>query len=242
MKPIINTIYEDDHFIVLNKAAPLLTIPDRYQVDKPNLYNLLQAEYGEIFIVHRLDKETSGTICFAKTAKAHQHLSQQFEHRKVEKIYHAIVMGTPAKEVGKIDVPIAKHSLVSGKMIAHKRGKEAVTHYRIKEHFKQYSLLEVQIETGRTHQIRVHLAYLNHPLAVDQLYGQQDAFYLSSIKSKKSYQPNRHDEERPLMTRISLHARELKLEHPNTGEVLTFESSYPKDFRAMLRQLQKWSK
>lgn len=242
MKAPLAIIYEDDDLIILNKAAPLLTIPDRYQADKPNLYHLLQEEYGDIFIVHRLDKETSGAICFAKTADAHQHLSQQFEHRQTEKRYHAIVMGTLAKETGTIDVPIAKHLYISGKMTVHRKGKEAVTHYRVLENFQQHSLLEVQIETGRTHQIRVHLAHLNHPLAVDKLYGQQEAFYLSSIKNKKAYQPNRRSEERPLMTRISLHAHQLKLQHPSTKEDLTFEAPYPKDFRAMLRQLQKWAK
>jgi 23S rRNA pseudouridine955/2504/2580 synthase/23S rRNA pseudouridine1911/1915/1917 synthase len=241
MKQQLNIIHEDDHLVIVNKPAPFLTIPDRFQKDKPNIYNQLQDHYGEIFIVHRLDKETSGVICFARTSEAHKHLSQQFEHRKTEKHYHAIVSGTPASDTGTVDEPIAKHPQIGGKMTIFKKGKAAVSHYTVLERFQQHSLLDIRIETGRTHQIRVHLAHIHHPLAVDAIYAKKDAFYLSSIK-RRTYQENRYGEERPLMTRISLHAFQLTLQHPDTQERMTFEAPYPKDFRATMQQLRRWSK
>ncbi|MEM1328150.1 MAG: RluA family pseudouridine synthase [Bacteroidota bacterium] len=241
MKQKLDIIYEDEQLVVVNKAAPFLSIPDRFQNDKPNIYHQLQKQYGDIFIVHRLDKETSGIICFARTSEAHRQLSQQFEHRQTKKHYHAVVSGTPATDTGTINQPISKHPQIGGKMTIFKKGKAAISHYTVLERFQQYSLLDVQIETGRTHQIRVHLAYIHHPLAVDALYAKKEAFYLSSIK-RRAYQQNRHGEERPLMTRISLHAFQLTVQHPDTQESMTFEAPYPKDFRATLQQLRRWAK
>lgn len=237
----LDLLYEDNEIVVINKPAPLLTIPDRFHDDKLNLYRLLQERYEEIFIVHRLDKETSGLICFAKTAAAHAHLSQQFERRQSKKIYHAIVAGQVLQEEGQIDTPIAKHLYVAGKMTTAKKGKAALTHYSVLERFKRYSLLEIDLKTGRTHQIRVHCASIGHPLAVDALYTTKAAFYLSEIKLK-SYKKAKYEEERPLVTRLTLHAHQLQVTHPISGEVLQLEAPYPKDFRAMLKQLQKWGK
>ncbi|MEM0992178.1 MAG: RluA family pseudouridine synthase [Bacteroidota bacterium] len=236
----LDILFEDDELIVINKAAPLLTIPDRFHDDKLNLYHLLKAKYGEIFIVHRLDKETSGVICFAKTAEAHKNLTLQFEHRQVQKIYHAIVAGR-VETGGQIATPIAAHPHIAGKMTVHKKGKAALSLYEVLEQFKRYTLLAIDLKTGRTHQIRVHCASINHPLAIDTLYSKKEVFFVSEIK-QKTYRKSKMETERPLMTRLTLHAFRLQLQHPTSNETLQFEAPYPKDFRAMLKQLQKWGK
>ncbi|MEM8523503.1 MAG: RluA family pseudouridine synthase [Bacteroidota bacterium] len=241
MKKSYQTIYEDDQLIIVNKFAPFLTIPDRFNSDKVNLYNLLKAKYGEIFIVHRLDMETSGVICFAKMAEAHQNLSRQFQDRTTTKIYQAIVRGKVAEESGQIEAPIAAHLHIAGKMTTHKKGKPSLTHYKVLERFQRYSLVELDLKTGRTHQIRVHLKSIGHPLAVDKMYANNEAFFLSEIK-KRSYKTGKYEEERPLMNRLTLHACRLSIQHPKTQEKLIFEAPLPKDFRAMLQQLRKWGK
>ncbi|MEN0048604.1 MAG: RluA family pseudouridine synthase [Bacteroidota bacterium] len=241
MKKAYETLHEDDHLIVINKSAPFLTIPDRFNSDKLNLYNLLQAKYGEIFIVHRLDMETSGVMCFAKTAEAHKQLSQQFEVRTVQKIYQAIVKGVVVNDSGEINAPIAAHLHIAGKMTTHKKGKPSVTYYKVLERFNRYSLVELDLKTGRTHQIRVHLKSISHPLAVDKMYANKEAFFLSEIK-QRFYKTSKFEEERPLVTRLTLHAHQLRIEHPETKEELYFEAPLPKDLRAMLQQLRKWGK
>ncbi len=239
MKTPYTTIYEDDAIIVVNKPAGLLSIPDRYDANKPNLYHLLLADNNEIRIVHRLDRETSGAICFAKTEAAHRTLSLQFEKRSTQKLYLALVDGHPSPPEGTIDRAIAKHFSKPGRMIVANRGKEALTTYKVVDTFKRFSLLEVNIHTGRTHQIRVHLQSIGHPLAIDPLYGKREAFFLSEIK-RKSFNIGKGQEERPLMNRTSLHASQLTFTHPDSGERQTFEAPLPKDFQAVLKQLGKW--
>ncbi len=238
MKKKFEIIYDDEAILVLDKAADILTIPDRFKPEIFNLYNWLELQYSQIFVVHRLDKETSGLLVFGKTEEAHKSLSQQFESRSVSKIYSVLVEGVLHEMEGRIDQPIGKHPSKPGKMIVSAKGKPSVTEYKVLEHFKNYSLVEADIKTGRTHQIRVHFQSLGYPLAVDKLYGRNDAFFLSKVKSK--YNRGKGKEERSLMSRTSLHASQLTINHPNTGEQMTFESSLPKDFNAVLKQLRKW--
>ncbi len=233
-------MHEDNHLLLVSKPSGLLTIPDRYDADKPNLYRLLQARYGEIYTVHRLDRETSGILAFAKTEAAHRILSRQFQERSVEKRYYALLDGVLPNDAGKIDRPIAPHPTISGKMIATAKGKPSLTHYKVVERFKHYTLVEADIKTGRTHQIRVHFAAIGHPLAVDDMYGRSDAFFLSKIK--KNYRTGKDREERPLMSRSSLHAYQLCLQHPSTQERQCYKADLPKDFSATLQQLRKWGK
>jgi len=240
MKSGYDTIHEDDELLLVNKPSGLLTIPDRYDADKPNLYHLLQAKYDEIYTVHRLDRETSGILAFAKTEAAHRELSRQFQERSVEKRYYALLDGVLPQDSGEIDRPIAPHPSISGKMIASAKGKPSLTDYQVIERFKHYTLVEADIKTGRTHQIRVHFAAIGHPLAVDEMYGRSDAFFLSKIK--KDYRIGKGREERPLMSRSSLHAYKLCLKHPSSNTRQCFEAELPKDFRATLQQLQKWGK
>ncbi len=241
MKTKIDLLYEDEAFIVVNKPPNLLTIPDRFDATKPNLYHWLSAQYAKkIFIVHRIDQETSGAICFARTEAAHRHLSQQFEKRTVEKVYLALVEGQPNPPTGEIDKPIGLHPTQPGTMTVIRTGKPARTDYRTMEVFKAFSLMEADIKTGRTHQIRVHFKFIGHPLMIDALYGKRAAFYLSEVKGR-SYNPNKHQEERPLMSRTTLHAGKLVLDHPITGKRLAFEAPLHKDFAAVLQQLRKWN-
>ena len=240
-KTDIEIIFEDEALVIVHKPAGYLSIPDRFVPEKPNLYHYLGELYEKIFIVHRLDKETSGLICFAKTEEAHKNLSDQFMTRTVDKIYLALVEGHLNPEEGTIDKAIAHSKTVAGKMVISRHGKASVTDYRVVETFKNFSLVEANIRTGRTHQIRVHFESIGHPLAVDAMYGRREMFLLSEIKLRK-YNSGKEEEERPLMHRTSLHAFRLGLNHPTTGERLSFEAPLPKDFAAVLNQLRKWGK
>ncbi|BDS11076.1 RluA family pseudouridine synthase [Aureispira anguillae] len=233
-------LLEDEHLLIVNKRSGLLTIPDRYRADIPNLYHKLQAVYGEIYIVHRLDKGTSGLICFAKTKEAHRLLSLQFEAREPVKRYYAIVQGVPFEKEGIIDVGLSPNK-EGGMHVDIKRGKPSVTEYQVIEAFGQFSLVEATILTGRTHQIRIHFKHLGHPLAVDALYANKSELYLSEIKRKR-FNLKKNTDERPLLSRVPLHAHSLKLLHPVTNEPIDINCEVPKDMRAILSQLRKWSK
>jgi len=240
MKNRPTIIFEDDDVVVLNKPAHFLTIPDRFVADKPNLVSFLKNSREEVFVVHRLDKETSGIIVFAKNAEAHRSLSMQFENREVKKIYLALTEGNIHKEEGEINSSIANNMRDSGKMIVAKRGKPSLTLYKVIERFKNHTLIEANIKTGRTHQVRVHLESIGYPLAIDELYGRKNAFFLSEVKLKK-YRSNKNEEERPLMSRTTLHAKQLSFTHPTTKEPVQFEAELHKDFKAVLNQLRKWA-
>jgi len=235
----LDILYEDEHIVVLSKPAGLLTIPDRAG-NKDSLLGALQNRYGVVFTVHRLDRETSGVLCFARNESAHRHLSMQFEHHTTDKFYYALVDGELHHEEGEIDKPIGEHPVIPGKMIISNQGKPSLTFYRVLERFKRYTLAEALIKTGRTHQIRVHFQSIGYPLAVDALYGRRSRFLLSEIKGKSYKTGKFSEEERPLMERTSLHAARLRLDHPVTGERMEFISELPKDFQAILTQLRKW--
>jgi 23S rRNA pseudouridine955/2504/2580 synthase/23S rRNA pseudouridine1911/1915/1917 synthase len=235
----IELIYENDSYVFVNKPSGMLSIPDRHQVNLPSVQGQLKKRYPEIFTVHRLDKDTSGLICFAKNAESHQYLSGLFEKRGVTKIYYAIVHGTPALSKGMIDKPIAEHPVQKGKMIVHaKLGKPSQTEYELIEQFGMFSLIKCTLHTGRTHQIRVHMADLGHPVICDPLYGDGAGIFLSHLK-KKFKLSKLEDEERPLMHRLALHAGILGFTEFN-GNQLTLEAPLTKDMNAMLNQCRKW--
>ena len=236
----IEIIYEDEAIVIVNKPAHYLAIPDRYIAERPNLVDFLKKRYEDIFVVHRLDKETSGIICYAKNADSHRQLSKQFEERTVQKIYKVLVEGKVHESTGIIDKPIARHTSIAGKMRIHNSGKPSITHYKVEKYIGEYTLVQAEIKTGRTHQIRVHFAAIGYPLMIDSMYGRQGAFLLSSIKQKK-FNLGKDQEERPLMSRTTLHSWKLNLIHPVTGEKMEFIAPPPKDFRAVLKQLEKWS-
>lgn len=241
MKKQYEIVYEDPAVVVVSKAPFTLTIPDRYAPEKFNLYHSLKKKYGEIFTVHRLDKETSGILVFARTEEAHKHLSKQFQEHTVEKIYLTLVAGVLHEEEGIIEKPIAPHPHIAGRMVVTKGGKPSITKFRVVEFFKNYSLVEADIRTGRTHQIRVHFHSMGYPLAVDAVYGKKEAFFLSDVKVKK-FHLGKYEDERPLMIRSALHSHRLTFDHPVTGMRKVFEAPLPKDFGAVVQQLRKWGK
>lgn len=229
-------IYEDENLIALNKPSGLLSIPDREGKDI-SLKKLLIEKYGNIFTVHRLDKDTSGLILFAKNDATHKHLSQQFEARQTEKIYFGLVLGSLAEKKGSIDAPIAEHPVKKGLMTVNRKGKESLTNYEVLEDFKIFSWLQFQIHTGRTHQIRVHAKHIGHPVVCDDLYGDGKPILLSSLKHKFKLSKNEL-EERPILNRLGLHALSLQLENTN-NEIIKLEAPLPKDLKALLQQLRK---
>jgi len=232
------TIFENDDFIVLNKPSGMLSIPDRTQ-SQPSLKDYLIEKMGGIFTVHRLDKDTSGVIVFAKNETTHKYLSHQFEDRSTQKIYHGLVAGKPERPAGIIDEAIAEHYSKNGTMMINAQGKPSVTEYAMLEQFKSYSWMQFHILTGRTHQIRVHMKHLGHPIACDELYGDAKPILLSSFK-KKFNLSKLEDEERPILSRLALHAAELSFTDPDKN-MQTFEAPLPKDLKALLQQLRKWN-
>lgn len=232
----LDIVFENKSFIAINKPAGLLSIPDREQ-SQVSLKDMLIEKYGSIFTVHRLDKDTSGLIIFAKTEAAHKYFSNLFEGRQIEKYYQGLVHGIPSAKKGTIDAPIAEHGVQKGLYIVHRRGKPSVSDYEVIQENKSFSLLQFQLHTGRTHQIRVHCKDMGHPLACDELYGDGKPVLLSSIKKK--FKLSKHDEEeRPMLNRLALHSFRLKFTDED-GKVIDLEAELPKDIRALLNQLQK---
>ncbi len=235
-KQALEILLETDAFIAINKPSGLLSIPDRLGKEI-SLKVLLQQKYAQIFTVHRLDKDTSGVIVFAKTEEAHKLLSAQFEGREVEKFYLGLVHGNPYNENGSIEVPIMEHFAKNGSMITHVKGKAAHTDYQVLEKFRNYAWMQFQIHTGRTHQIRVHMKHIGHSIVCDELYGDGKAVLLSSFK-KKFNLSLKDDDEKPLLNRLALHSNKLLFTLHNQD--YTLEATPPKDLRALLQQLRKW--
>jgi len=232
-------IAETENWVAVNKPSGLLSIPDRMGKDI-SLKAILKEAYGDIYTVHRIDKDTSGLIIFAKNEVAHKHLSRQFEDRQTRKIYQGLVIGSPAESAGSLDASIMEHPALNGTMIIHRKGKEALTDYTVLEDFGIYSFLEFRIHTGRTHQIRVHMKDMGHPIVCDSLYGDGKPLLLSSIKSK--FKLSKEElEERPIMGRLALHAFQLSFTDlcENT---IDLEAPLHKDMRATLQQLGKRKK
>ncbi len=215
----LSILFIDEHLLAVNKPAGLPTLPDGYDKSAPCLLNLLKQQYDRVWVVHRLDKETSGVIVFARSAGVHRTLNLAFDSREVHKVSHAITIGVPPWKEDTIDLPLRpdgdrRHRTV----IDRARGKPAITHLRVIERFTQHALIEARPETGRTHQIRAHLAALDLPLAGDVLYGGKGAV--------------------ALIARVALHAYVIELEHPITHEPLHITAPYPLDLAQALRQLR----
>src|SRR5690606_14702575 len=168
---------------------------------------------------------------------AHRYFSQLFESREVKKYYAGLVSGQPVPPQGSIDEPIMEHPVQKGKMVTNRKGKAALTDYEVLETFGLYSFVRLQIHTGRTHQIRVHMKHLGHPIVVDELYGNPAPILLSAIKKK--YRLGKYtEEERPLLGRLGLHAWQLHFTD-NNGAAQQLEAPLPKDMQALLNQLRK---
>ena len=214
----------------------MLSIPDR-EGKETSLKDILQELYGSIFTIHRLDKETSGIIVFARDEVTHQFMSVAFEERRVDKYYLGIVKGVLTEKEKTIDLPLKEHPQKRGTMVFNKKGKPSITDYKVLEEFGKFSLLQFQIHTGRTHQIRVHMQSVGHPIVCDPLYGDATPIFISSFK--RNYKLSiKEEEERPILGRLGLHAQRLKFSDAN-GIIIDVEAEMPKDMRALLQQLRK---
>ena len=238
MKNAPEVLYDDEQLIVFNKPAGLLSVPDRQDSELPSVRTWGMQEYPDFKIVHRLDKDTSGVMIAAKNAEIHRLLNESFSNREVHKTYLALIHGAPQSDKITIDEPI-RSSAHGALMAIDSRGKPAITHLEVLQKYRGYSWLKLQPETGRTHQLRVHLAFLGNPIVADELYGDGKGFYVSSIK-RRFNKPFDQDE-RPLLSRLALHAYSIEINHPADGSLLQFTAELPKDLRATLQQLDKWA-
>ena len=224
-------LWSDENLILVNKPAGLLTIRDGYNPDLPYLSALLEKDYGRIWVVHRLDKDTSGVMVFARNAAAHKALNLQFEHHQIKKIYHAIVIGMPEWEEISISLPLRidgdrRHRTV----IDHQSGKPAQTEAQVLSRLGLFSLLAALPLTGYTHQIRAHFSALGFPLLRDPLY--------KSLKPETQATLEAHKVAALLpIRRLALHAFQMTLTHPFNETPLTMEAPYPEDFKKTIEVL-----
>jgi 23S rRNA pseudouridine1911/1915/1917 synthase len=227
-------VYEDTSLLVINKPAGLVVHPGAGSPDGTMLNALLfrdpqLAAIPRAGIVHRLDKDTTGLLVIARTLQAHADLVRQLQERTVKREYEAVVCGSFTGG-GKVDAPMGRHPRDRVKMAVVASGKPAITHFRIVQRFETYTHLRVQLETGRTHQIRVHMAHIGHPLLGDTLYGARLRL------------PKHADEELKTVLqdfrRQALHAAQLGLIHPVTGEYLQWQAPLPDDMQVLLNALK----
>lgn len=231
----LDIVYEDEHILVISKPADLVVHPGAGN-PSGTVLNALLNHYPEIDkvpragIVHRLDKDTTGLMVVAKTIPAQTHLVDQLQRREMSREYEAIALGTMVAG-GIVDEPIGRHATKRTHMAVREMGKPAVTHYRVIEKFRAYTHLRLKLETGRTHQIRVHMAHLKHPLLGDQVYGGRPRLPKGAseefIAALRGFQ------------RQALHAAQLSLFHPETEEWMTWKAPLPQDMQDMLRAVRK---
>ncbi|HHW32372.1 MAG TPA: RluA family pseudouridine synthase [Clostridiaceae bacterium] len=225
----IDIVYEDDDIIIVNKPKGMVVHPAAGNYSG-TLVNALMDYCGDRLsdingvirpgIVHRIDKDTSGLLVVAKNNQAHEKLSAELKTTKLKRVYETIVQGVIVEESGTIDAPIGRHEADRKKMSVNTRtGKRAVTHFKVLERFNNATYLEVRLETGRTHQIRVHMAYIGHPVIGDKVYGGKQQKY--SIEGQV------------------LHAKTLGFHHPTTGKYMEFTSQLPEYFINLLKQLRE---
>ena len=233
----LDVVYEDDDIIVINKPQGMVVhpAPGNYSGTLVNalLFRCRDSLSGiggvmRPGIVHRIDKDTSGLLVVAKNDFAHTALSEELKYHGIEREYHALVKGGFGEDTGTVDLPIGRHPIDRKKMAVLKNSesaREAVTHYEVLARYGNISYLKLMLETGRTHQIRVHMSYMGHPLLGDEVYGQ------SKIPFEKRHAP--------LLNGQALHAKRLSLTHPRTKERMTFECELPENFKELLEILDK---
>jgi len=228
-------LFENDDIIVVNKPPFISSLDERGEGSEINMLRMAKNYWDDAQICHRLDKETSGALIFAKNPEAYRAISMQFEHRRVKKVYHAVIDGTHVFENLLVDLPI----LNTGKgsvSISRQDGKRAETWFQSLRYFKHYTLVECRPVTGRMHQIRIHLATQRASIAGDEMYKGKPV-YLSALKRK--YHLGKDQEEQPIMKRFALHAYEVTFKLLNEEEMV-ITAPYPKDFETLLKLLDKF--
>ena len=211
-------IYADASLLVIDKPAGVLSIPDGYDKSVSYIGRILEPLYGRVWVVHRLDKDTSGAMVFARNAETHSELNTQFAEHQVSKTYHAIIPGCPEWEEQVLDISLRVNvGRQNRTAVDFSNGKQALTRFQVLERFPGHTLLEAKPETGRRHQIRAHLYHLGFAILSDPLYG--------------------FGEISPLIPRLALHARSLTFWHPTTGKMQVSEVPYPQDFEQALSML-----
>jgi 23S rRNA pseudouridine955/2504/2580 synthase len=230
-------IFENDDYILINKPPHIASLDERQADNSQSILRLAKEYAHDAQLCHRLDKETSGVLAIAKNPAAYRHLSMQFEHRQVEKRYHAVVNGTHDLEMISVYLPIAMKR--DGTMVAidRQKGKEADTIFNTMKVYRNHTLVECMPITGRMHQIRIHLVCLKAPIVCDPTYG-GEMIYLSDLKRK--FNLKKETEEQPLIKRVALHAHSLTFRLLNE-EIIKIEAPYPKDFEVLVKQLDKFS-
>ena len=253
--PKLEILFDDASVTAIAKPSGITSVSERWDPNAPTAIDLLwelwqknPAKFGfaagdEIprpHVIHRLDKDTSGLILFGKNRDAPVSLREQFRVRTVEKMYFALTTGIPVPAEGSIEIEIEEDPSRPGRVRTVSRGgKECFTEYKTLETFGWFAWVELHPKTGRTHQLRISLREVSAPIVADRDYGDGEPLLLSKVK--KHYRPGRGEEERPLLGRLGLHAAKLTFRSPTTDESVTVEAPLPKDLRATLRQLERWS-
>ncbi len=246
----IEVVYEDDFLTVVNKPPGMVTHPAKGNWHG-TLVNALQFRFDSLStlagenrpgIVHRLDRDTTGLLVVAKDEQIHRKLALQFELREVHKDYLALVYGVPERDSDFIDQPIGFHPRSREKMAIRSQsdgGKEASTFYRVEERFQGFALVRCQPKTGRTHQIRVHLTHIGHPIVADKLYSGRDRLtHAGLVAGGRLVEAASDEAEEPLITRQALHAQRLRFRHPATRNELVLTAPLPEDFARALAALR----
>jgi len=221
-------LYQDEDILAINKPAGLLSIPDGYDLSLPHVAGVLAAEFGKVWIVHRLDRETSGLLLLARSLAAHRDLNIQFEHRQVAKSYHALILGQPAWDEIQTRAPLwvnadRKHRT----LVSAVNGKPAQTGFRVMQRYAHVCLIEACPHSGYTHQIRAHLAALGFPILHDRLY--------VNVPGAPACQSTGFSIPAGLIERVALHARSIACLHPLQHTPLNLEAPYPPDFLAAVQ-------
>ena len=244
----LSVIYEDESFVVVNKPRGMIVHPARGNWSG-TLVNALQFHFDKLSsvggeerpgVVHRLDKDTTGLVIVARDDSAHKHLAYQFESRTVKKQYLALVYGEPSRDQDFIEKAIGHHPTSREKMavrLVEDGGKTATTFYEVLERFKGYALVRCKPETGRTHQIRVHLTHIGHPIVADKMYSGRERLTLADVTGAL---PDSPAAETVFIDRQALHAHKLQFTHPVSGKTISLEAPVPKDFSDALEALKTY--